>query len=78
MEVAVVYFRCGYEPCQYPTDREWNARLMIERSKAIKCPSIYYHLAGAKKVGLKEHCFLAFQLIFYHTRFNKKCQDLVY
>ncbi|KAB7498767.1 Glutathione synthetase [Armadillidium nasatum] len=50
MEIAVVYFRCGYEPNQYPTETEWEARLTIERSKAIKCPSIYYHLAGAKKV----------------------------
>uniref|UniRef100_A0A0K2V7T9 Glutathione synthetase n=1 Tax=Lepeophtheirus salmonis TaxID=72036 RepID=A0A0K2V7T9_LEPSM len=49
-EVALVYFRCGYSPCQYPSDDEWKARLMIERSLAIKCPSIYYHLAGTKKV----------------------------
>ncbi|XP_048505872.1 glutathione synthetase-like [Athalia rosae] len=48
--VAVVYFRCGYEPDQYPTEKEWNARLLIERALAIKCPSIQYHLAGAKKV----------------------------
>nr|UNN25574.1 glutathione synthetase [Diaphanosoma celebensis] len=51
-EIAVVYFRCGYSPDQYPsTDRcEWNARLLIERSKAIKCPNIAYHLAGTKKI----------------------------
>ncbi|XP_057375062.1 glutathione synthetase-like isoform X2 [Daphnia carinata] len=51
-EVAVVYFRCGYAPDQYPSADgcEWDARLMIERSKAIKCPSISYHLAGTKKV----------------------------
>lgn len=48
--VAVVYFRSGYEPEQYPTEHEWSARLMIERSRAIKCPSIQYHLAGTKKV----------------------------
>ncbi|XP_046410462.1 glutathione synthetase-like isoform X1 [Neodiprion fabricii] len=48
--VAVVYFRSGYEPAQYPTEHEWSARLMIERSSAIKCPSIQYHLAGTKKV----------------------------
>ena len=24
--------------------------MLIERSKAIKCPNIYYHLAGTKKV----------------------------
>lgn len=50
MEVAVVYFRAGYEPGHYPSQREWDARLLIERSTAIKCPSIYYHLAGTKKV----------------------------
>lgn len=51
-EVAVVYFRCGYAPDQYPSADgcEWNARLMIERSRAIKCPNIAYHLAGTKKV----------------------------
>lgn len=50
LEVAVVYFRSGYAPEQYPTDKEWNVRLTIERSKALKCPSIHYHLAGTKKV----------------------------
>jgi hypothetical protein len=35
---------------QYPTEREWDARLMMERSMAIKCPSIQYHLAGTKKI----------------------------
>ncbi|XP_012266341.2 glutathione synthetase-like [Athalia rosae] len=48
--VAVVYFRSGYEPAQYPTQKEWEARLLIEKSSAIKCPSIHYHLAGTKKV----------------------------
>ena len=33
------------EHCQ-----DWKALLMIERSTAIKCPSIHYHLAGTKKV----------------------------
>ena len=50
MEVAVVYFRSGYSPDQYPTEAEWDARLLIERSRAVKCPSIAYHLAGTKKV----------------------------
>merc|ERR1719187_1033994 len=49
-EVGVVYMRCGYHPDQYPTSREWAARLMMERSLAIKSPSIHYHLAGTKKV----------------------------
>lgn len=48
--MSVVYFRSGYEPGQYPTQNEWDARLMMEQSLAIKCPSIQYHLAGTKKV----------------------------
>lgn len=49
-EVAVVYYRSGYTPDQYPTEAEWDARLLMEKSLAIKCPSIHYHLAGTKKV----------------------------
>lgn len=50
MEIAVIYFRAGYEPNHYHTNKEWEARLVMERSQAIKCPSIQYHLAGTKKV----------------------------
>lgn len=49
-EVAVVYFRDGYMPHQYPLDIDWEARLMLELSRAIKCPSIHYQLVGTKKV----------------------------
>nr|CAD7408975.1 unnamed protein product [Timema cristinae] len=48
--VSVVYYRSGYEPGQYPSQLEWEARLLVERSRAIKSPSIQYHLAGTKKV----------------------------
>ena len=47
---TVIYFRAGYEPGHYHSSNEWDARLLIERSAAIKCPSIHYHLAGTKKV----------------------------
>ena len=50
VQVSVIYFRCGYSPDQYPSEKEWDARLLMERSKAIKSPSIHYHLAGTKKV----------------------------
>ncbi|XP_077982662.1 glutathione synthetase-like [Glandiceps talaboti] len=49
-EIGVVYFRYGYMPHQYTSDKEWETRLMLEKSLAIKCPSIVYHLAGTKKV----------------------------
>ncbi|KAF5765399.1 putative glutathione synthase [Helianthus annuus] len=48
--VAVVYFRAGYAPNDYPSESEWKARLLVEESSAVKCPSIAYHLTGTKKV----------------------------
>lgn len=49
-EVSVVYFRAGYAPSDYTGPADWESRLHIERSSAIKCPSILTHLAGSKKV----------------------------
>jgi glutathione synthase len=49
-EVAVTYFRAGYGPEDYPTQKEWDARLLIERSLSIKCPTVPYQLVGSKKV----------------------------
>ena len=49
-EIAVVYYRDGYSPDAYPTKKEWDARLLMEKSYAIKCPSITYQLVGAKKI----------------------------
>ncbi|XP_017971936.1 PREDICTED: glutathione synthetase, chloroplastic isoform X2 [Theobroma cacao] len=48
--IAVIYFRAGYAPTDYPSESEWRARLLMEQSSAIKCPSISYHLAGSKKI----------------------------
>ncbi|EYC40723.1 hypothetical protein Y032_0600g494 [Ancylostoma ceylanicum] len=47
--VAVVYFRAGYTPDNYPTEKEWAARLLIERSDAIKSPWIGLQVANTKK-----------------------------
>ncbi|XP_026010128.1 glutathione synthetase [Astatotilapia calliptera] len=49
-EVAVVYFRNGYMPDNYTSEQSWDARLLMERSRAVKCPDISTHLAGTKKV----------------------------
>ncbi|TRY54056.1 hypothetical protein DNTS_034490 [Danionella cerebrum] len=49
-EVAIVYFRNGYMPQNYTSEESWATRLMMERSKAVKCPNISTHLAGTKKV----------------------------
>ncbi|KAK4048152.1 Glutathione synthetase [Microbotryomycetes sp. JL221] len=50
IEISVVYWRTGYSPDDYYTEQEWQTRLLIERSLAIKCPSIALQLAGCKKV----------------------------
>ena len=49
-EVSVCYFRAGYAPTEYTSDSVWDARLRLERSRAIKCPSVLTHLAGSKKI----------------------------
>ncbi|KAL9320306.1 hypothetical protein ACSQ67_012145 [Phaseolus vulgaris] len=48
--ISVIYFRAGYTPVDYPSESEWRARLLMEQSSAIKCPSISYHLVGTKKI----------------------------
>lgn len=49
-EISVVYFRAGYSPSDYNGQTDWDSRLFIERSRAIKCPSVLTQLAGTKKV----------------------------
>ena len=49
IEIAVVYMRAGYDVEEY-TRSGYAARLLLEQSCAIKCPSILCHLATFKKV----------------------------
>jgi glutathione synthase len=49
-EVAVVYMRSGYGPGDYPDKSAWESRYLLERSTAIKCPSVLTQIAGTKKV----------------------------
>ena len=44
--VSLTYFRAGNSPNDYPSEKEWRAREMIERSAATKCPTVGYQLAG--------------------------------
>uniref|UniRef100_A0A2K6VH46 Glutathione synthetase n=1 Tax=Onchocerca volvulus TaxID=6282 RepID=A0A2K6VH46_ONCVO len=50
LRVAVVYFRVGYLPDNYPTETEWTTRRIIELSDAVKCPWIGLQLANTKKI----------------------------
>nr|CAD2189546.1 unnamed protein product [Meloidogyne enterolobii] len=48
--VGIVYFRTGYLPEDYASEVAWNARLLMERSTAIKCPWIGLQMANTKKI----------------------------
>ncbi len=48
--VSVAYFRTGYAPYEYPTEKEWSGRALLERSNAVSCPSVAMQLVGTKKM----------------------------
>lgn len=50
IEVSTIYYRSGYAPSDYTSPDNWSLRLNLERSSAIKCPTVALQLAGAKKV----------------------------
>jgi glutathione synthetase len=75
IEISVVYFRSAYTPVDYPTKQHFETRKMIEKTRAIKCPSIALQLAGSKKVqavlskpGVVESFLLS-------DRWQKRSQD---
>ncbi|KAK3082256.1 hypothetical protein LTS18_007812 [Coniosporium uncinatum] len=48
-EISVVYLRAGFEAEEYD-EIGTSARLELERSRAIKCPSVLTHLATLRRV----------------------------
>lgn len=49
-EVTTVYLRAFYSPDDSKTSRDWEARTHLERSAAIKCPTVLNQLSGCKKI----------------------------
>lgn len=49
-EVSTIYYRAGYAPTEYDSPKSWEARSHLEKSRAIKCPTVLLQLAGLKKV----------------------------
>ncbi|KAG6902416.1 hypothetical protein C0995_000342 [Termitomyces sp. Mi166 len=81
IEISVVYFRSGYAPHEYQTPTHYQTRFLLERSKAINCPSIALQLAGGKKIqevlthpGVLEH-FLADEKKWSAAVFSKSELD---
>ena len=49
-EVSVVYYRAGYSAAEYAPENGRSTRIMLEMSRAIKCPSLLMQMAGFKTV----------------------------
>ncbi|KAJ5737203.1 uncharacterized protein N7483_002328 [Penicillium malachiteum] len=49
-EVTTVYLRAYYSPDEYTSSRDWEARRHLERSAAVKCPTVLNQLVGCKKI----------------------------
>ncbi|KAG1777324.1 glutathione synthase [Suillus placidus] len=49
-EISTIYFRASYTPSDFPSPSYYDTRFLLERSRAIKCPSLPLQLAGGKKV----------------------------
>lgn len=47
-EITTVYLRAFYAPTDYKSDEDWKARRHLERSAAIKCPTVLNQLSGCK------------------------------
>ena len=50
VEISVAYYRTGYVPKGYASQADYETRVLLERSRAVQCPSIALQLAGSKKV----------------------------
>ena len=47
---SVIYFRAGYSSSDFPSDAQWEAKMLLEKSSSLKSPSVAMHLAGSKKI----------------------------
>lgn len=50
--VSIAYFRTGYAPHHYRTEKAWQARELIEASSAVSVPSARTQLANTKLIQL--------------------------
>ncbi|KAG8771644.1 hypothetical protein FRC12_003487 [Ceratobasidium sp. 428] len=48
--ISVIYFRATYTPNDFKSPADWATRALLEKSRAIKCPSLPLQLAGGKMI----------------------------
>ncbi|KAJ2784716.1 Glutathione synthetase [Coemansia javaensis] len=56
-EIAVAYYRSGYAPTDFPTEREWEGRWLVERSRAVPVPSLAF-VDGPETAQRVRECFV--------------------
>jgi len=49
-EVSVVFFHTTYSPDHFIMNKDWIMKMVIEKSRAVKVPSVLGQLAGTKKI----------------------------
>ncbi len=72
-EVALVYFRAGYTPGDYDDECAWQGRVLLERSIAIKCPTLAMQLCGTKKM---QQCLAEPNVLEQFFDDKQQCQRL--
>ncbi|CAF0773073.1 unnamed protein product [Rotaria sordida] len=77
-EVALIYYRSAYDPKHFYNEDIWQAYIMLESSRAIKCPSLRYHLAGMKcfQLALAEKNFLE-KIFQKHEQYIDDVRDIL-
>ncbi|CAF0826520.1 unnamed protein product [Brachionus calyciflorus] len=64
-EIGLIYYRAGFDPTDYLSEEDYEARLLLERSMAIKAPRIEFQLMTSKK----------FQQYLYESRILEEYID---
>ena len=49
-EIGLVFYRTGSRLSDYTSASDWSARLLLERSRAINCPSVGDQLSGHRHI----------------------------
>ena len=49
-KISAFYFRTGYSPIHFPSEKHWQLRSIIERSKAVKLPSVDMLIVNSKRM----------------------------
>ena len=49
-KISAFYFRTGYSPQHFPTEKHWDLKYKMEISNAIKLPSVDMLIVNSKRM----------------------------